>query len=92
MNEELKKYAKRKVYFLIVAWIGILLLNTILMLVALDCDYDSFSFSISLVTPFLMIFYGLIWWMGVNVEFEKMVKFQIKDDSGNNLTVRDWKG
>lgn len=76
MKEELKKYAMSKVYYLIAAWIVILGVNTILMLVALDCGYNSFSIFISLVTPFLiifygMVFYGMLWWIGVKVEFEK---------------------
>ena len=71
MNEELKKYAMSKAYFLIAAWVVILGVNTILMLIALDCGYNNFSTFISLITPFLIICYGLLWWIGVNAEFEK---------------------
>ncbi|MCK4528232.1 hypothetical protein KAW18_12745 [candidate division WOR-3 bacterium] len=71
MNKEIKKYAMSKAYFLIAAWIVILGVNTILILIALDCGYDNFSIFISLTTPFLIICYGLLWWIGVNAEFEK---------------------
>ena len=71
MNKELKSYAKSKLYFLLVAWIVILILNTILMLIALNCEYGNISTSISLMTPVIIIFYGLIWWISVNVEFNK---------------------
>ena len=76
MNKELKKFAMSKIYFLIVAWIVILGANTILILVALDCRYDGFSTFILSITPFLIICYGLLWWIGVSTEFEKERKFQ----------------
>ena len=71
MNKELRKYAMSKAYFLIAVWVVILGVNTILMLIVLDCGYDNFSTFISLTTPFLIICYGLLWWIGVNTEFEK---------------------
>ena len=76
MNKELKKFAISKIYFLIAAWIVILGANTILMLVALDCRFGGFSTFIVLSTPFLIICYSLLWWIGVNTEFEKAKKFQ----------------
>lgn len=91
MNKELKKYAISKVYFLIVAWIVILGVNTILMLAALDCGYNNFSNFVSSVTPFLIICYGLLWWIGVNAGFDKIKNLRVKDDSGTNLVMRDWK-
>ena len=71
MNKELRKYAMSKAYFLIAVWVVILGVNTILMAIAFDCDYIGFSYWISSITPFLIICYGLLWWIGVNAEFEK---------------------
>lgn len=92
MNEELKKYVMSKIYYLIGAWIWILGMNAILMLAALDCGYNNFSTFISLITPFLITIYGLLWWIGVNAEFNKIKKLQVMDDTGVSLSVRDWKG
>ena len=71
MNEELKNYAKRKVHFLLVAWIVILIINLILILIIFNCEYNNLSTSISLMTPTLIIFYGIIWWQNVYIEFLK---------------------
>ena len=89
MNKELKKFAMSKIYFLIAAWIVILGANTILMLVAFDCRFSGFSTFIALSTPFLIICYSLLWWIGVNAEFEKAKKFQ--NVVNRSIVMRTWK-
>ena len=91
MNKELKKFAMSKIYFLIAAWIVILGVNTILTAIAFDCGVVNLSYFISHITPFLIILYGILWWTGVNAEFDKIKKLQVKDDSRSSLIIRNWK-
>lgn len=91
MNEKIKKFAMSKAHYLIAAWIVILGANTILMAVTFDCGYGNFSTFVSLVTPFLIILYGLLWVRGVKAEFEKWEKLKVADDAGQNWSAREWK-
>ena len=91
MNEELKSYAMRKVYFLVTVWIVILGVNTILMAIVFDCGAVNLSYFISYLTPFLIICYSILWWIGVNTGFEKLKKLQIMDDTEVGCSMRDWR-
>ena len=88
MNEEFRKFAQSNAYILIAAWIAILGINTILMLATLDSGFSTF---ISLTTPFLIIVYGLLWFIGVKAMFENHKKLQVADDVGQGLSARGWK-
>ena len=91
MNEELKSYAMRKVHFLVTVWIAILWTNIILMAIAFDGDQINLSCFVSYLTPFLIICYSILWWIGVNTGFEKLKKLQIMDDSGVGCSMREWR-
>lgn len=86
MTEEFRKFAQSKAYILIASWIVILGVNTILMLATLDSSFSTF---ISLVTPFLIIVYGLLWFIGVKAMFENRKKLQKADGTGQKRSMEE---
>ena len=71
MTKELKNYAKRQIWYLIIPWIVVLIVNTVFVILLLNEGCVELSHTILVMTPFIIIIYGLVWWLGTKVGFEQ---------------------
>ena len=91
MNEEFKRYAMSKLHFIPAACIVIIAFNIFLMVVfqnpfqSLGFDFELFVFR---TTPFSIVFYVLLWFIGIKAAFEETKKLKVADDVGQILSVR----